>query len=208
MNVLAVGAHFDDLELGCAGTLIKHVDRGDTVTLLVVSDSAYTAPDGEVIRDADTALREGRAAAGIIGAELITLGYPTFMIPFDEDLSRTINNYTKTLKIDTVYSHWVHDVHRDHQCVARCSLMACRHAPRFLMYRSNYYDSTQEFKGNFYSDISSAMDRKLQAIRAHDSELSRVNYEWIDFFTQQNRNEGIRIGVRYAEAFEVVRYLV
>ena len=40
MNVLAVGAHYDDIELGCSGTLIKHVQAGDRVTLLVITDSA------------------------------------------------------------------------------------------------------------------------------------------------------------------------
>lgn len=208
MNVLGVGAHYDDLELGCSGTLIKHVRRGDKVTMLVVTDSAYKNPLGEVVRSAETALSEGQKAASIIGADLVCLKYGTFMVPFDEGLSSEITRIIEELDIDTVYSHWTHDLHRDHKYAARCALMASRHVPRFMMYRSNYYTTDQHFRGTFYSDITDVMDQKLDVIRAHESELGRVRNGWLDFQTKQNENDGQIIGVRYAECFEVVRYLV
>ncbi len=58
MNILGIGAHFDDLELGCGGTLIKHVEQGDNVTMLVITDSSYKDPSGNVIRDKDVAYKE------------------------------------------------------------------------------------------------------------------------------------------------------
>ena len=76
------------------------------------------------------------------------------MVPFNEELTKTLNKYIEDLEIDTVYSHWIGDVHRDHQATGRCALMAGRHVPRFLMYRSNFYDSDRQFVGNFYSDVS------------------------------------------------------
>ncbi|MCP4351313.1 MAG: hypothetical protein GY795_38095 [Desulfobacterales bacterium] len=208
MNVLGVGAHYDDIELGCSGTLIKHVQKKDNVTIMVITDSAYKNPEGKKIRDAEVALREGRQAAEIIGAELICLNYETFMVPFDETLSKTITNYIEKLEIDIIYSHWIYDLHRDHQYAGKSALMAGRHVPRFLMYRSNYYDTEQQFRGNFYSDISDVMDKKMEAIKVHKSELDRVKYNWIDFFTKQHENDGQRIGVKYAECFEIVRYLM
>jgi LmbE family N-acetylglucosaminyl deacetylase len=114
MKALAVGAHFDDLELGCSGTLIKHVQNGDQVTMLVITDSAYSDPSGNEIRKAEVARREGIEAARIIGAEMICLDYTTFNVPFDDALGKKILNYIETLKIDMVYSHWVYDIHRDH----------------------------------------------------------------------------------------------
>lgn len=81
MNVLGVGAHFDDLELGCSGTLIKHVNNGDRVIMLVVTNSSYKNHSGDLIRDGDTAYKEGVKAANIIGAELICMGYETFLFP-------------------------------------------------------------------------------------------------------------------------------
>lgn len=208
MNILGVGAHYDDLELGCSGTLIKHVQNGDSVTMLVVTDSAYDDPAGKVIRKADVALHEGRKAAGIIGAELICLNYKTFMVPFDENLTKKLTYHIEKFDIDMIYSHWIYDLHRDHQYTARCALMAGRHVPRFLMYRSNFYDTEQQFRGNFYSDISDVMDKKTAVIKAHKSELERVRYQWLDFFIKQHENDGQKIGVKYAECFEVVRYLI
>lgn len=208
MNVLGVGAHYDDLELGCSGTLIKHVHRGDKVTMLVITDSSYKNPQGDLVRSSDVAYQEGLEAARIIGAELICLNYETFMVPFNENLTREINRLIEELNIDIIYSHWIHDLHRDHQYAGKSALMAGRHIPRFLMYRSNFYDTDQQFRGNFYSDISAIMDIKVEVIKAHKSELERVRYKWLDFFTKQHENDGQKIGVKYAECFEIVRYLI
>ena len=99
------------------------------------------------------------------------------------------------------------DLHRDHHNVARCALMAGRHVPRFMMYRSNYYTTEQQFCGKYYSDISEVMVDKEKVISAHESELARVRYGWLDFQKKQNENDGQIIGVEYAECFEIVRYL-
>ncbi len=208
MNILAVGAHFDDVELGCSGTLINHARKGDRVTVLVLTNSGYNDPNGKVIRTDAEALAEGRAAAAIMGAELLALNHKTFYLQFNEELTKYINQLIVERDIDTVYCHWLHDLHRDHQCAAQNTIMASRHVPRVLMYRSNHYDTPHTFAGNVYSDISSAMEQKIEVIKAHKSELERVRHAWIDFFTRLNANDGQKIGVAYAECFEIVRYLV
>lgn len=207
MNILAIGAHFDDLELGCSGTLMNHVENDDTVYMLVVTDSGYRNARGVPVRSKEVALQEGKAAADLIGAELILLNYETFLVPNDEGLTRRLLECIENFRIDTIYSHWIHDVHRDHEYSGKCALMAGRHVPRFLMYRSNYYGSDREFRGNFYLDISLVMERKIQVVNTHKSELERVRHRWIDFVRNQCANDGMRVGVQYAECFEVVRYL-
>jgi LmbE family N-acetylglucosaminyl deacetylase len=151
---------------------------------------------------------EGLKAAEIIGATLICLEYKTFEVPFDDILGKILLKYIERLEIDIIYSHWVHDLHRDHQFAGKSTLMAGRHVPRFLMYRSNFYDTEQQFSGNFYSDITDVMDQKMEVIKAHKSELKRVRYKWLEFFTKLHENDGQKIGVNYAECFEVIRYLI
>lgn len=208
MNVLGVGAHFDDLELGCSGTLIKHVNNGDRVIMLVITNSSYKNHSGDLIRGGDVAYKEGVEATNIIGAELICMSYETFFVPFEDSLTKEINRYIEEFDIDIIYSPWIYDLHRDHHYAAKNTLMAGRHVPRFLMYRSNYYDTEQLFRGNFYSDITDVMDKKIEVIKVHKSELERVRYKWLEFFKNQNFNDGQKIGVQYAECFEIIRYLV
>jgi len=208
MNILAVGAHYDDIELACSGTLIKHVENGDKVTALVLTNSGYSNPQGVAVRDGAIAKHEGEKAAALIGAELICFGYPTLDVPFDDDLTGRILQLIEARSIELVYTHWVHDIHRDHQHAGKSTLMAARHVPRVLMYRSNYYDSDQVFRGNIYSDITEVIERKVDVIKAHASELERVRYKWLDFFMHQHANDGQKIGVQYAECFEVVKYLI
>src|SRR5690606_32693990 len=102
---------------------------------------------------------------------------------------------------------WDHDIHHDHQIVAKASLHSGRHVPRLLMYRSNYYHSGEPFHANFYSDISGFWEQKAHAIRAHQSEFQRgVGEKWLEFFYHQALNTGQEIGVKYAEAFKLVKW--
>jgi hypothetical protein len=52
------------------------------------------------------------------------------------------------------------------------------------------------------------METKIEAIKVFESELKRVDNKWLEFFGNQNANDGQKIGVKYAECFEVVRYLI
>ncbi len=61
MNVLAVGAHFDDIELGCGGTLARHVQKGDDVTVYVATHSGYSNPSGKIIRSREVAKKKGNS---------------------------------------------------------------------------------------------------------------------------------------------------
>jgi LmbE family N-acetylglucosaminyl deacetylase len=75
------------------------------------------------------------------------------------------------------------------------------------MYRSNWYQSTAEFYGNFYVDISKTWEVKAAAIAAHQSEDIRTGEKWIKFFKNESENTGQRIGVKNAEVFQVLKWL-
>jgi len=206
LNVLAIGAHFDDVELGCGGTVAKHVKNRDKVTIYVATTSAYSNYDGRIYRTAQQALKEGQKAAKILGAKLICDKYETKKLPYTFAQIERINKIIDDLKIDTIYTHWDHDIHQDHANLARVTLSAARHVPRILMYRSNLYHTGEEFKGNFYVDVSDFMKTKIKAIKVHRVEYKRRGKIWIDFFINENRNNGQKIGVDFAEVFEVVKY--
>jgi LmbE family N-acetylglucosaminyl deacetylase len=208
LNVLAIGAHFDDVELGCGGALAKHKANGDSVYIYVATVSGYASPDKLVVRSNDVARREGEEAVRRLGAdELICGAFKTLEVEFIDLLNVEILRIVQDKKIDLVYTHWHGDVHHDHQALAKASLHACRHVPRLLMYRSNWYHSPLDFRGSFFVDISEFWNIKEHAIRAHESEIARTHERWIGFFRNEAEAAGQRMGVPLAESFEVVKWL-
>ncbi|MBU4230855.1 MAG: PIG-L family deacetylase [Proteobacteria bacterium] len=208
MNILAIGAHFDDVELGCGGTLAKHAQEGDNVYVYVATVSGFSNQYNQTVRSNEIALGEAQAAMQILGVkELICGKFKTLEVEFVDELNIEILTIVEEKKIDKVYAHWIGDIHHDHQAVAKASLHSCRHVQRLLMYRSNWYHSTMEFRGNFYIDITRQWDVKERAIQAHASEMDRTSSKWIGFFKNEAENAGQRIGVDYAEVFEVVKWL-
>jgi LmbE family N-acetylglucosaminyl deacetylase len=207
MNVLAIGAHFDDIELGCGGALAKHVAKGDNVHAYVATVSGFMNAENQVVRANEVAIEEGRNALDLLGVELTCGYFRTLEVEFNEALNSQIIRLVQDKMIDKVYTHWIGDIHHDHQAVARAALHSCRHVRKMLMYRSNWYHSASDFRGTFYVDITDYLDKKMDSLRAHKSEMDRTREKWIQFFTNEAQNAGQRIGVPYAEVFELVKWL-
>lgn len=208
MKILAIGAHFDDVELGCGGALAAHAAQGDKVYVFVATVSGFTNQYDQSVRSSTAARAEAEEAMRILGVRQMFCGdFKTLEVEFVDSLNIQILRLVEQLGIEQVYAHWTGDIHHDHQAVARASLHSCRHVSRLLMYRSNWYHSTLDFRGNFYVDITDHWDAKEQAIRAHRSEMDRTGAKWISFFRNEAENAGQRIGVRYAEVYEVVKWL-
>jgi len=210
MNILTVGAHFDDIELGCGGSVAKHLKEGDEVYMLVVTDSGYEDYNGVMLRSKEVALKEGEKAASILGVKrdnLICLEYETKKVKHLVRLIEQINRIIDKQQIDIIYTHWIHDTYQDHSAVGRATLSAARRIPRVLMYKSNWYLSSIPFNANFFVDISSYIEIKIRAIKMHKTEYKKYGQKWIDFIKSRERSNGIKVGVEYAEAFEIVKYL-
>lgn len=207
MNVLAVGAHFDDVELGCSGALAKHAKCGDQVTIYVATDSQYANGEGRIIRSGQTAREEGEKAAAIIGAELVCGKCRSLFLEFAEETNVELIKLIEEKKIELIYTHWIDDIQHDHINLAKAAIHAGRHVHKILMYRSNWYLSAGSFHKNYFVDISQTWDVKERAILSHQSEFGRVGSKWVDYFKREALNNGLIAGVEYAEGFEVVKWL-
>ena len=207
MNILAIGAHFDDIELGCGGALAKHVANGDKVYAYVATYSGYKNMNDEVVRPNSVAHAEGVEAMKILGVELFCGNFNTLDVEFCEAVNVQILRIVEEKKIDRVYTHWIGDIHHDHHNLAKASLHSCRHVKRLLMYRSNWYHSNLQFAGNFYIDITQHWPKKEASLAAHKSEMERTHKKWIGFFKNEAENAGQRIGVGLAEVFEIVKWV-
>ncbi len=207
-NILAIGAHFDDIELGCGGSIAKHVLNGDNVYAYVATVSGFSNPNLKPVRKNSVAKQEGISAMKVLGVKkLYTGNFKTLFVEFNEKLNIEILKIIEKNKIDLVYSHWIGDIHHDHQAVGRSALHSSRHVRNILLYRSNWYNSTSSFNGNFYVDISETWEIKKKSIMKHKSEMNRTGNKWIKFFHNEAINTGQKINVRYSEVFEVVKFV-
>ena len=208
MNVLAIGAHFDDVELGCGGALAKHVKNGDKVIIFTATNSEFSNQQGRVLRKRTDAFREGKNAADILGAELIVGDRNTFCLEYEEVVNAKLVELIELRKIDLIYTHWDKDVHHDHRNLALATIHAAKHVNKILMYRSNWYLSEDTFRKEFFVDISQTWVEKEKAILAYESEMNRVGTKWVDYFKMAAKMNGLQMGVEYAEGFQVVRWIV
>jgi N-acetylglucosamine malate deacetylase 1 len=208
MKVLAIGAHFDDCEIGCGGTLAKHRANGDEVLILVITNSEYHDHYGKLIRGADVALKEGKNAAKILDCELTYLNYPTKEVKFDHKIIADIERVIDEHETDLIYTHWDNDVHQDHQAIAKATLTAGRKVKKILMYQSNMYTNTKTFIPNFYVDISNFFEIKMKSILAHENEVKKFGPGWLKFWENEAVNAGQKFNVSYAEQFQLVKYLI
>ena len=212
MNILAIGAHHDDIELGAGGTLAKYAKEGHRVYGLTLTNSETHFDIKNIHRTADQALTEAQKAAKIVGLELLEtpseLASANGELSYSAKFMRFLETVQHEYKIDTIFSHWQYDMNTDHEAAAKISIVAARHVKRVLMYRSNWYQPDRAFNGIFYSDISDTIEIKRAALMAYQVEVKNRGIDWIESFIHANRAMGFSVGVNYAEVFEPVRYLM
>jgi len=209
-NVLAVGAHADDVEIGCGGTVALHTRRGDKVIILIMAESAYTYYDGRVLRTEEEWKTEEARGAEVLGAKLINLGFKTKEVPYSRESIESINRVIDEYNIDMIYTHWYHDSHQDHRRTTQSVLSAGRYVKNILMYEPEYPAgrSYLGFRNQYYVDITSTFDIKMEALKQHKSQIRKYGEKmFLEAVEARARHRGYEIGSRYAECFEVVRLL-
>lgn len=205
MRVLAIGAHFDDVELGCGGTLLKHRAMGDQINVLVVTHSGYENANKKITRSSCEAKKEGEKSAKLIGAKLYALNKKPLVLLPTEQLVVELELLVNKIKPDRVYTHQPNDSHADHAAVGYVSMRACRKCDEVFLYRSNWYimDNTQD--DNYYVNISKYINKKIELLELFESEMRNVNYSWVEFVKKQNSAAGAKVNVPYAETFHMMK---
>ncbi len=205
MNVIAICAHPDDIEFNCAGTLLKHIAQGDKVVMVSVSNGATVNHENEVIRSRENALSEAKRAASIVGAKLYVLNYKALDIPCNHKIISELESLINKYSIDTVYTHWHSHTNQDHRRVSRAVLAAARCTKRVLMWEEGIPHSSCfcGFNPQLYIDITEHLDKKTDAIRAHESQIEKYTDDIVDAITARARYRGYQMRTKYAECFEI-----
>ena len=198
MKVLAIGAHPDDIELGCAGALLRHVAAGDEVTMLVMTPGEM-GPQGLTSR-----VREQEAASAVIGAKLIWGTFEDGNVPSGRDAVSLIDQIVKETGADVIYAHAPNDTHQDHVATSVAALASGRRLARVLFYQS---PSTTSFNPTVFVDVATTLGDKLASLQAHWSQVMQCEMVDLEAVEAGARYWGSRAKVSYAEAFETPRFL-
>src|SRR5574341_1379383 len=156
-NILAVGAHPDDVEIGCGGTAALHAKEGDRVYILIMAKPFYADYRGDVLRSEKEGELEEKDGAKVLGGQLMNLGFENKNVPYSSESVEAINKIIDDYKIDTIYTHWYHDTHQDHVRTTQSVIAAGRYVRNILMYEPEYPAgrSYLGFRNQYYVDITS-----------------------------------------------------
>lgn len=202
MNILAIGAHPDDIEYGCAGTLIKYAERDHRIFLMVLTR-------GEEGGGGEVRHREQYEAAEIIGAQQVFWGdYRDTQLPLNKELIDRIEEVLADVRPDLIFVNYGDDTHQDHRILTQATMSATRYVRNVLFFE---VPTTQNFNPQVFVDISDTLERKFKVLKAHASQVMKTNIEDMSIVQLAQANatfRGIQGRVKFAEAFAPLRLFI
>ena len=205
MKILAIGAHPDDIEIGCAGNLLKYAKAGchHEIYLLVMSNGSMGGE--EAVRREE----QERSAAVLRAKDLIWGGYD------DTELSPHMNRMVSDIEVlirkicpDFIFVNCGNDTHQDHRSLSKATVSATRYVKNVLFYE---VPTTVNFSPLVFVDIKDTLEKKIDSLMAHQSQVMKTNIEGLSIADVAKSTavfRGIQGRVQYAEGFVPLRLFV
>ena len=211
-TIMTIGAHPDDIEFGCGGTLIKHKLNGDFIVYVCMTNTISTdGVTGKVLRTAEQNKQEVLNAAKILKCDSIEfLPFTDLKVPFSFESVSKLESLIMKYNIDTIYTHWAGDANQDHISTFKTTMAAARYVPNVYCYEQIPIPrmSENQMDINYYSDITNTFNDKILASLCHESQIKK--YKHHGFNVEENletiaKFRGIQAKCKYAEAFKVIK---
>ena len=195
-TILAIGAHPDDVEFGCGGTLAKLRAAGNEINILTMSlGAAGGIPE---IRK-----KESEEAAKLQGAKLFLGDFFDTNITSSIETIRFIESIVIQVQPTHVYTHSFNDSHQDHRNIYQASVTACRAIPNLFSYLSP--SGTVDFRPSIFISIDKYMDQKLEAVAVYTSQSESRPYLQADMIRATARYWGRFGKYNLVEPMEVIK---
>jgi bacillithiol biosynthesis deacetylase BshB1 len=227
LDILAIGAHPDDIELSCGGTILSHIAQG-----LKVGIVDLTRGELGTRGTAEERLKEAAAASAIMGVAVReNAGFADGFFENNKAHQLELIKYIRKYQPDIILANATHDRHPDHARAAQLTEDAVflsglakiettldgqpqkAYRPRAVYHYIQSLDVTPDFA----VDITPYFDKKIEAIRAyksqfHDPDSKEADTfisspEFLDFVRSRGSHFGVPLGVAYAEGYTVKRHI-
>lgn len=199
MKILAIGAHPDDIELGCGGMLIKAAREGHEIYM-------YTLTRGAASGNPQERSEELRRSAQFIGAKHLWIdNFEDSKLSVTSELINHIEHFINKANPDLILTHSQGDIHHDHRAINVATIEAARFNSNILSYE---IPLTRHFDPKVYYDISDVVYEKVELIEIFWSQQNKLYLKanaikgLAEYRALQSR---LNTGVKYAEAFEVLK---
>ena len=225
-KILIIAAHPDDEVLGAGGAIVKHVENGNEVSLLIVTDGSTSQykDDPKLLEIIEEKKKETESCARTLGIKNVYYGDLPDMkldsIPHI-DINNVIENVIDEVNPSIVYTHFYGDVNKDHRCVYESTLVACRPTQNQIVKRIflYYVPSSTEwnlqipnsiFMPNWYEKLTEReAEIKYDAFKCYKEELREYPHpRSIEYLRNLDVSNGNKIGAEFAECFMLVRNIV
>lgn len=206
-NILIVGAHFDDAELGAGGTAAKFVEEGKNVYKITLTDNETNFEQRKISVNKQDSITQSKKACDILGVK--ELDFDTVecsRLCYSKEIMQRLEAVIFQYNIDTVFIHFNEDMNRDHIEANNICLTAARHCANIFEYQSNGYILDNVFYPTFFVNISKYIDKKRSALLQYGDEHNRMN-RLFDTVIERNHIWGYANEVEYAEGFRIVKMI-
>jgi bacillithiol biosynthesis deacetylase BshB1 len=227
LDILAIGVHPDDVELSCAGTILKHIELGKTVGILDLTLGELGTRGNATIRT-----QEAMRAASILGVSVREqLNMADGFFENNETNQRLIIEVIRKYQPELILCNAISDRHPDHGRAAKLTTDACFYSG-LLKVETKENTTTQKpwrpkavyhyiqdnfIEPDFVIDVTAYNDKKMESIMAYSSQFFDPNSKepqtpissknFIDYINVKARLFGRSINVDFAEGFTVNRYM-
>lgn len=205
-NILVLAPHTDDGELGAGGSIAKFIEQGVKVTYAAFSTAEQSVPDGFPKDILKSEVKAATLKLGILPENLLIFDYEVRKLGYArQEILEELINLRKNNSFDLVLLPSLHDIHQDHTTIANEGVRAFKNTT-ILGYELIWNNLT--FNTQCFIHLEKKhVEQKKAALKEYKSQGTR-DYLSGEFIESLAKARGVQIGAKYAEAFEVVRYII
>lgn len=205
-TILALSPHTDDVELGAGGTIVKWIEESKEVFYVAFSIAEKSVPEGLPKDILEEECKQATKALGMLENNLFIYKFSVRDFPrFRQEILEILVSLRDKLRPGLVLLPSLKDIHQDHRTIAEEGIRAFKYTS-ILSYELPW--NLFNFEPSLFTTLQERhLGKKVEAIKCYQSQKHR-NYASEEFFYGLARTRGVQINAQYAEAFEVIRWII